>query len=174
MAAEAPVLAVADDVAMLYGNDAPAHHLIPLTTAQRTGLYALNIWEEIRAIIESPLHTGQIASFQRALQPECLGPPCPRYLRMAPAHLYVDGALVAHLWVCQSCGRAQAPLYMGQGLPFFPAATAGLASRPMSADRTRSTWMGIMPLPPRMAQIAAPMWNAEVTPVPEGDDDQDL
>ena len=51
---------------------------------------------------------------------------------MVPAHFNVDGALVAHLWVCQSCGRAQAPLIIGQGLPLFPAATAGLAAHPMS------------------------------------------
>jgi hypothetical protein len=175
MATAAPVLAVADEVAMIHGDAAPALHPVLLDMTQRTGLFALNISAEIRAIIEGPLHTGQIAARQRTLQPECYGPQCPRYLRMVPAHLNVDGALVAHLWVCQSCGRAQAPLYIGPGLPMFPAATAGLASRPMSEGRSRRTWVGYMPLPPGVAPTPAITRNAELTPVPEDDaDDRDL
>ena len=156
---------------MLYGAVSPAPHQVQLRAEQQTGLFAFNLSPEIRAIIEGPLHTGQVATHQRALQPECFGPQCPRFLRTVPAHLNVDGALVAHLWVCPSCGCAQTPLLAGQGLPIFPAATAGLATHPMLPGRRSRTRAGTTPPPLRAAPMPALYAAAEITPVPEGDTD---
>ena len=100
---------------------------------------------------------------------------CSRYLRMVPAHLYIDGDLTAHLWVCQACGRAQAPIQLGQGLPFFPRATAGVATRPLMAGRSSHlSWMDLAPHRESPGLPRPHALRAELTPVPDEDDAQDL